>query len=61
MKKNDAERRSFLKTLMTGSAVAATMFSAGTIKAKEQESPGKTDDILYRESEDFKDYYKSLR
>ncbi|MEA3467996.1 MAG: transcriptional initiation protein Tat [Thermodesulfobacteriota bacterium] len=61
MKKDDADRRSFLKTLMTGSAIAAATFSAGTIKAKEQDTARKTDEILYRESEDFKDYYKSLR
>ncbi|HIP39927.1 MAG TPA: formate dehydrogenase [Desulfocapsa sulfexigens] len=61
MKKNDSERRSFLKTLMTGSAVAATMFCASTIKAEKENSTRRTDEILYRESQDFKDYYKSLR
>ena len=61
MKKDDAERRSFLKTLMTGSAVAAATFSAGAAKAKQQETTRKTDEVLYRESEDFKEYYKSLR
>ena len=61
MKKDDVERRSFLKTLITGSAVGAAVFSAGTAKAKQQEKARKTDEILYQESEDFKDYYKSLR
>ncbi len=61
MKKDDADRRSFLKTLMTGSAIAATTFSAGTAIAKKQDTTRKTDEVLYRESEDFKDYYKSLR
>ena len=61
MKKDDAGRRSFLKQLVAGSAVAATAFSAKTAKAQQQEGTRQTNEILYRESEDFKDYYKSLR
>jgi hypothetical protein len=61
MKKEDTERRSFLKTLITGSAAGAAVFSAGTVKAKGKRTTGKSDEVLYQESEDFKDYYKSLR
>jgi len=61
MKKEDTERRSFLKTLLTGSAAGAAVFTAGTVKAKEKQAAGKSDEVLYQESEDFKDYYKSLR
>lgn len=61
MKKDETGRRSFLKQLVAGSAVAATVFHGKTANAKEQESTRQTDEILYRESEDFKDYYKSLR
>lgn len=61
MKKEDTERRSFLKTLITGSAVGAAVFSSGTVNAEEKQIARKSDEVLYRESEDFKDYYKSLR
>lgn len=61
MKKEDTERRSFLKTLITGSVAGAAMFSAGTVNAKEKQTGRKSDEVLYRESKDFKDYYKSLR
>ncbi|NOQ46907.1 MAG: hypothetical protein GQ559_09595 [Desulfobulbaceae bacterium] len=61
MKKDDTDRRSFLKQLIAGSAIAATALSGKTVKAKEQETVRQSDEILYRETEDFKQYYKSLR
>lgn len=61
MKKEDTERRSFLKTLITGSVAGAAVFSAGKVKAKGKQAALKSDEVLYRESKDFKDYYKSLR
>jgi len=63
----DRDRRSFLKTLLAGSAVTAIAAANGTAAnaraarpAGTEPSGGKTD-ILYQESEEFKRYYASLR
>lgn len=61
MKKDDRDRRSFLKQMAAGSAIAATALSGKAIKAQEQETTRQKDEILYRETEDFTEYYKSLR
>jgi hypothetical protein len=62
MKQDEGKRRSFLKHLLAGTAaVVGTAAIVRPAKAK----PGKTievaDNELYRETEDFKKYYKSLR
>ncbi len=65
MPQNDETRRSFLRQLFAGSAIAAT--AAGAVLnskkagAKENKAEQKPDDILYRETDAFKNYYKSLR
>ncbi len=64
----DRDRRSFLKTLLAGSAVTAIAAANGTAAdaraaarpAGTAPSGGKTD-ILYQETEEFKHYYASLR
>ena len=55
-------RRSFLKHLLAGSAVVAGAASA--IKPARAETPPQVtgqDEVLFRETESFKKYYKSLR
>ncbi len=62
MKKEAGKRRSFLKHMLAGTVVVAGV-SAATKPAKAQKetvSP-RSDEILYRESEAFTKYYKSLR
>ncbi|MCB2184400.1 MAG: twin-arginine translocation signal domain-containing protein [Desulfobulbaceae bacterium] len=62
MKKNDGSRRSFLKNILAGSAVAATAaVGAKKVKADEALAEKQTGDVLYRETEDFKKYYETLR
>ncbi len=61
-KKEGEARRSFLKGVLAGSAVLAGLVSS----AKESRASlkrGHTDssEILYRETEDFRKYYESLR
>ena len=62
MKEEKQERRSFLKRMLAGSAVVATSIAAiKPAKAKPQGpilSPG--DEVLYKETEAFKKYYKTL-
>ena len=65
MKKDDGTRRTFLKSLLAGSAVAAGM-AAGTGSAiavgrKKTKTSLPENETLYRETEAFKQYYQSLR
>lgn len=61
------ERRSFLKHALAGT-VAATALAATGGKSKAQNHPGeggaegtgKHPEILYRETEEFREYYKKL-
>jgi hypothetical protein len=61
-KKEEDNRRSFLKHVLVGSAAVAGV--AATIGPAKADSPSPTiplDEILYHESESFKKYYKTLR
>ncbi len=61
MKKEEANRRTFLKSLLAGSAVAAGV--AVTAKpARTGAATGRplVDETLYQESDAFKEYYQSL-
>jgi hypothetical protein len=63
MKENEKGRRSFLKHLMAGTAVVAGV--AGTKKSaqakKALDTPLDESETLYKETDAFKQYYKSLR
>ena len=62
MEKGKKERRSFLKHILAGSAVLAGTASA--IKPARAETSHQVtgdDEILYKETDSFKKYYKSLR
>lgn len=62
MKKEEEHRRSFLKHILAGSAAvigAASIVKSS--KAKSGPSVTQENEILYRETESFKKYYKSLR
>jgi len=63
MKKNEEGRRSFLKQVLAGTAVVA-----GVAATKKPASAGQTlnidrggSDILYKETDEFKKYYESIR
>jgi hypothetical protein len=63
MEHEKKERRSFLKHLFAGSAVvagAASMVKPAQAKTSAPVTEG-GDEILYKETESFKKYYKSLR
>ena len=62
MQNEKKERRSFLKHLLAGSAVIAGAASA-VKPVRAETSPGvtATDEVLYKETDSFKKYYKSLR
>jgi hypothetical protein len=63
MKKDEGNRRTFLKSLLAGSAVAVGVAAGtGTARAGHAKisSPG-SNETLYRETEEFKRYYQSLR
>ncbi len=62
MKEEKEVRRSFLKHILAGSAVVAATF-AGKKSAEAKTGPvlQEGNETLYKESEDFKKYYKSLR
>ena len=62
MKNNEDSRRTFLKSLLAGSAVAAGVAStAKPSRAAVQKQRQMTEqEILYRETDEFKRYYKSL-
>jgi len=61
-KREQNKRRTFLKHILTGTAVVA---GAATItkpvKAKSAPKPSGLNETLYHESESFKKYYKTLR
>lgn len=65
MKKNDESRRTFLKSLLAGSAVAAGVATTakaartGISKNISKNTPP-VDETLYRETDAFKQYYQSL-
>ena len=64
MKKEEGNRRSFLKHILAGGAVVAgTVAAVGPVKAGKNpvQAFDRQDEVLYHESEDFKKYYKSLR
>lgn len=62
MKTDEGSRRSFLKNILAGSAVAATAaVGVKNVKANEETAKKQTDDVLYRETDDFKKYYETLR
>lgn len=62
MQQNEDSRRSFLKHVLAGSAiVASTALTGKKAKAREQQEANRPDEMLYRETEDFKKYYESLR
>ena len=60
MKKIDQPKRTFIKkmVLVAGSILA---LKSGQARASTQEPSSSQDQILYRETEAFKAYYKSLR
>ena len=62
MKNNEDSRRTFLKSLLAGSAMAAGVASAARPSRAEvkKEQPDHGQEILYRETDEFKRYYKSL-
>ncbi len=62
MKEDRDSRRSFLKNILVGSAVAVAATAAGKkVQAKDIPGGRDRDEILYHESNAFKDYYKTLR
>ncbi len=62
MKQEKEGRRSFLKNILAGSAVAAGVV-AGTkpAQAKTALTETQSDEVLYHETDAFKKYYKTLR
>ncbi len=62
MKQKHEVRRSFLKTLLAGSATAAVAaIGAKSAKAAKTVAEKKRpDEVLYRETEEFKRYYETL-
>jgi len=61
-KERHDQRRSFLKHLLTGTAIAAgTMTIARQTEASEVKEQINKVETLYRETEEYKKYYKSLR
>ena len=62
MQQNDENRRSFLKQVLAGSAVAtAVALTSKKAGAKENKAAQRSDEVLYQETDAFKNYYKSLR
>jgi len=62
------DRRSFLRTLLAGSAVTAVAAASGTTatartanRPGQEAATGGKAEILYRETEAFRRYYDSLR
>ena len=68
MKKEEGSRRSFLESILAGSAVTAVAVAAGgkTVRAGSRKagtgavSRNRQDEILYRETDAFKKYYETL-
>ncbi len=62
MQHNEDSRRSFLKHVLAGSAlVAGTALTGKQAKARGQKEVNRPQEMLYRETEDFRKYYESLR
>ncbi len=66
MNKEKGSRRSFLQSILAGSAVAAVAVAGGgkTAAAQKKGSNGSVtlkDEILYRETADFRQYYETLK
>ncbi len=62
MKKEQDNRRSFLKHMLAGTAVVvATAAIVKPAKAKSAPVGQRADEVLYHESDSFAKYYKSLR
>lgn len=62
MKKEEGQRRSFLKHILAGTAaVVGTAAIVRPAKAKSDAKVIHSDETLYHESESFKKYYKTLR
>ncbi len=62
MKEEKEVRRSFLKHILAGSAVVATALAgkkSAEAKVAKTLQPG--DEVLYKETENFKKYYESIR
>ncbi len=61
-KQGDGNRRSFLKHMLAGTAaVVGTAAVIKPAKARPVNVSAGTDETLYRETEAFKKYYKSIR
>ncbi|HBH28119.1 MAG TPA: hypothetical protein DDX99_04645 [Desulfofustis sp.] len=65
MKQNSTERRSFLKKVLAGSAIGASMAIGARPKTAKAATTGRSADrgqeTLYQETEAFRKYYDSLR
>ena len=62
MKKEQDNRRSFLKHMLAGTAaVVGTVAVVKSAKAKSALADQRSGEVLYQESESFSKYYKSLR
>jgi len=62
MKKEQDNRRSFLKHMLAGSAaVVGTVAIVKSAKAKSVPAGQHSNEVLYHESESFTKYYKTLR
>jgi hypothetical protein len=62
MQHNQENRRSFLKHVLTGTAiVAGTTLTGKKAKAREKMKAEQPEEILYRETKNFQKYYESLR
>ena len=63
MKKNEEGRRSFLKHVLAGTAVVAGVAAAKKPASARQDRniDHGGSDILYKETDEFKKYYESIR
>jgi hypothetical protein len=62
MQQNKDSRRSFLKHVLAGTAVAAgTALTGKKARAGEKIQTRQPGEILYSETDNFKKYYESLR
>ncbi|MBW1635141.1 MAG: twin-arginine translocation signal domain-containing protein [Deltaproteobacteria bacterium] len=62
MKKEQDNRRSFLKHMLAGTAaVVGTAAIVKSAKAKSTPAGQRPDEVLYQETESFSKYYKTLR
>lgn len=62
MDENDQKRRSFLKQVVTGSAIiAGSALVSKKAEARKTEESKRPDEVLYRKSDSFTKYYDSLR